>query len=180
LPDRHPEIVAHDRLGNDESSSAGKRFLQAASGVQEMLNEDHKLILDKSSWKLLVAAQKAGNKVVWTEDQKTWGVPELWEFPKTVKGRKIEDCDGITLYKMNLLLDAGIDPEALSFVVCRDDTGEGHAVLCVITDQGDYILDNRQQEVCAYPHMVSMGYSFLYRSSPGMGLGQSWETIEDE
>ena len=46
--------------------------------------------------------------------------------------------------------------------VVRDQEGLGHAVLTVVTDKGDFILDNKVNAVLAW---VDTGYSFVKRQS---------------
>jgi len=44
-----------------------------------------------------------------------------------------------------MLLEAGWPRQALLITVVRDKRGDGHAVLTVTTDRGDFILDNQKQ-----------------------------------
>jgi predicted transglutaminase-like cysteine proteinase len=46
--------------------------------------------------------------------------------------------------------------------VVRDERGEGHAVLTVRTSQGDYILDNKIDELRLWNHT---DYEFVMRQS---------------
>lgn len=143
-----------------------------------MLNEEGRLELTPPIWKLMQQVQKEGNKVKWTPDDETWGVVEKWTFPKEMGDKLIEDCDGITLWKMRALLQKGIPADCLLFTVCHTETGGGHAILCVITDRGDFILDNRHREIKAYNELRDMGYEFLYRSKPGHGMTWLWDRVE--
>jgi predicted transglutaminase-like cysteine proteinase len=141
-----------------------------------MLNENGKLAITPAIWTMIQEAQKDGNRIVWTEDRETWGEIERWDFPKEVGRKKIEDCDGITLYKMRDLINRGIPAKCLLFTICYDDTGEGHAVLCVSTDRGDFILDNRFDKVKSYDDLKKIGYKFLYRTKDGK-LNANWTKI---
>lgn len=143
-----------------------------------MLNEEGRLILTPEAWKTIQAVQRSGNKIVWTSDDDTWGMVEKWTFPKEVGRTLIEDCDGITLWKMRELIKFKIDIAPLLFTVCLTETGEGHAVLCVATDRGDFILDNRHDEVMAYDKLRKMGYQFLYRSRLGKKMTDTWDIVE--
>ena len=60
-------------------------------------------------------------------------------------------------------LVAGIT-EALLITVVRDKKGEGHAVLTVKTDKGEFILDNQNETVVAW---TETGYRFVKRQSQG-------------
>lgn len=73
-------------------------------------------------------------------DLKQYGVPEFW----TVAG-KFGDCEDYALAKRQALLQRGWPNDRLGLVICKTETGEGHCVLLVMTDKGNYILDNRYE-----------------------------------
>ena len=56
----------------------------------------------------------------------------------------------------------GIPANTLLMTVVRQPNGEGHAVLTVRTDRGDFILDNLDQRVLAWN---DTDYTFLKRQS---------------
>jgi predicted transglutaminase-like cysteine proteinase len=137
-----------------------------------------RMTLDQNTYKILCDVNADGNQIVWTPDTTVWGVVERWDFPRDVKGHLIEDCDGITLWKMDRLLKAGLPAECLLFTICICETGEVHAVLCVTTDRGDFILDNRQRTVMTYDQLLKIGYVFKYRSKIGGKLTDQWDKIK--
>ena len=51
---------------------------------------------------------------------------------------------------------------ALLVTVVRDRKGEGHAVLTVKSDKGEFILDNQNEDVVAW---TDTGYRFVKRQS---------------
>ena len=61
-----------------------------------------------------------------------------------------------------MLMDAGWPREALLITVVRDQNGEGHAILTVKTDKGEYILDNQRDEILLWS---DTGYRFVKRQS---------------
>ena len=61
-----------------------------------------------------------------------------------------------------MLIKAGWPREALLITVVRDKKGEGHAVLTVKTDKGEFILDNQETEVLLWSNT---GYRFVKRQS---------------
>ncbi|MEM5474456.1 transglutaminase-like cysteine peptidase [Hoeflea sp. AS60] len=75
-------------------------------------------------------------------DNEIFGVEERWEYPKNVG-----DCEDYALEKRERLNQRGIPLGALSMTVGRDANGGGHAVLTVITDRGDFVLDNVESRV---------------------------------
>ena len=74
-------------------------------------------------------------------DLEHWGVVESWYYPDDGYG----DCEDYVLLKRRMLMQAGWPREALLITVVRDKNGDGHAVLTVKTDKGEYILDNQER-----------------------------------
>lgn len=134
------------------------------------------IVLTDQRYDTMKRVNREGNRVRWTEDKELWNQIDRWEFPVEVRGTLREDCDGITLYKMRALIDEGFDPNSLLFIICYTETNEGHAILCVRTDRGDFFLDNRYQDVMTLKKLRDIGYKFLYRSNGNM-LGL-WEKIK--
>jgi predicted transglutaminase-like cysteine proteinase len=91
-------------------------------------------------------------------DQDHWGVVEKWSYPDDGYG----DCEDYVLLKRRMLVEAGWPREALLITVVRDRKGDGHAVLTVKTDKGEYILDNQNEKVLAWHET---GYRFVKRQS---------------
>ena len=73
-------------------------------------------------------------------DLEHWGVVEQWDYPDDGNG----DCEDYVLLKRRMLMQAGWPREALLITVVRDKKGDGHAVLTVKTDRGEFILDNQE------------------------------------
>jgi predicted transglutaminase-like cysteine proteinase len=61
-----------------------------------------------------------------------------------------------------MLIQSGWPQEALLVTVVRDKRDEGHAVLTVTTDKGDYILDNQNEDILLWS---KTGYRFVKRQS---------------
>ena len=87
-----------------------------------------------------------------------WGVIEKWSLPTDGYG----DCEDYVLLKRKMLIDAGWPREALLITVVRDKKGEGHAVLTVKSDKGEFVLDNQNEDVVAW---TETGYRFVKRQS---------------
>jgi predicted transglutaminase-like cysteine proteinase len=90
-------------------------------------------------------------------DLEIYGQTEYWTIP-TTRG----DCEDYALLKRQRLMRLGWPASALLMTVVRDTKGEGHAVLTARTLQGDFILDNKTDEVKVW-HRT--GYEFLMRQS---------------
>jgi predicted transglutaminase-like cysteine proteinase len=90
-------------------------------------------------------------------DLEYYGVKELWTLP-VQKG----DCEDYALIKRHLLIAAGFPAGALLMTVVRDEKGEGHAVLTVRLNWGDFILDNKTDE---FKRWNDVPYHFVSRQS---------------
>jgi predicted transglutaminase-like cysteine proteinase len=90
-------------------------------------------------------------------DQDLYGEAEHWAYP-TDAG----DCEDYVLLKKRYLEKLGFSAEALLITVVLDEKGEGHAVLTITTDAGDYVLDNRVDDVLRWNNSP---YKFLKRQS---------------
>lgn len=89
-------------------------------------------------WQLIVNVNSDDNhKIKPLTDMEIYGVEEYWAYPD-----KVGDCEDYVLLKRRDLMQAGISPANLLITVVRKPDGEGHAVLTVRTDKGDFILDN--------------------------------------
>lgn len=71
---------------------------------------------------------------------------EWWAYPDSRGG----DCEDFALAKQKLLIERGWAPENLLIAVVREWNGDGHAVLVVKTDRGEFVLDNKNWEVVAW------------------------------
>jgi predicted transglutaminase-like cysteine proteinase len=91
-------------------------------------------------------------------DMEHWGVVERWNYPDDGYG----DCEDYVLQKRRLLIQAGWPREALLITVVRDKRGDGHAVLTVKADKGEYILDNQSDQILLWS---DTGYRYVKRQS---------------
>ena len=119
------------------------------------------VVLTPKAWRDLVRVNKWANDTIKpVTDMEHWGVVERWSYPEDGKG----DCEDYVLLKRRILVEAGWPREALLITVVRDKKGEGHAVLTVRTDRGEFILDNQEEEVLLW---FETGYRFVKRQSQG-------------
>jgi predicted transglutaminase-like cysteine proteinase len=91
-------------------------------------------------------------------DREMWGAEERWDFPSEGRG----DCEDYVLLKRARLMAEGFARESLLITVVTDLQGDGHAVLTLKTDRGDYILDNMNDEVKLWRETP---YGFVKRQS---------------
>jgi predicted transglutaminase-like cysteine proteinase len=110
-------------------------------------------------WKQLVSVTAAVNAAVRPmNDYDIYGKDEVWAYPD--KG--VGDCEDYVLEKRRRLSKLGLSLADLLITVVRKPDGEGHAVLTVRTDKGDFVLDNLTDKVRAWDQT---GYRFLKRQA---------------
>jgi len=78
-------------------------------------------------------------------DMELYGKVEVWTYPV-----KRGDCEDYVLLKRRILIEHGWPESTLLITVVRDENNEGHAVLTVRTDRGDFVLDNKQRDIRAW------------------------------
>jgi len=102
-------------------------------------------------------------------DQSQWGVDDQYDLPITGRG----DCEDIALQKRKLLIQAGFPARALLLTVV-EWRGSGHAVLTVVTDHGDLLLDNHTDSIKTFD---DIDYKLIQRQDPHW-LAR-WKRFED-
>lgn len=98
------------------------------------------------------------NRVEALTDMVHWNVVEKWSYPDDGYG----DCEDYVLLKQRILVAHGWPRSALLITVVRDEKDEGHAVLTVKTDRGEFVLDNQRDEILTWDQT---GYKFIKRQS---------------
>ena len=127
---------------------------ECAQGPQE----DQRFFASSARLAELEAVNRAVNhEIEPVTDLELYGLTDYWTIP-TTKG----DCEDYVLLKRKRLLRLGWPASALLITVVRDERGEGHAVLTVRTMQGDFILDNKTDEIKVW-HRTR--YDFIMRQS---------------
>ena len=102
-------------------------------------------------------------------DQELYGEVEFWTYPVTAG-----DCEDYLLLKKRELEARGFPSSDLLITVVLDEHGEGHAVLTVSTDAGDYILDNRRDDILLWSET---NYRFLKRQT--QRDPKQWVSLDD-
>jgi predicted transglutaminase-like cysteine proteinase len=90
-------------------------------------------------------------------DTELYGEEEFWAYPAGAG-----DCEDYVLMKKRYLEKLGFARSALLITVVLDERNEGHAVLTLRTGEGDYVLDNRRNEIRRWS---DLDYVFLKRQS---------------
>ncbi|MEX0840913.1 MAG: transglutaminase-like cysteine peptidase [Xanthobacteraceae bacterium] len=122
-------------------------------------NSARDVVLTTKAWNDLVRINRWANENVKPiTDLEHWGTVERWNYPNDGYG----DCEDYVLLKRQMLVKAGWPRGALLITVVRDKKGDGHAVLTVKTDQGEFVLDNQNEKIVLWS---DSGYRFVKRQS---------------
>lgn len=114
--------------------------------------------LTRKLWaKMLNVNTSANTLVTPVTDLELWGRPEVWSYPTS-----FGDCEDYVLLKRKMLMQAGVPAGNLLITVVRLPNGDGHAVLTVRTNRGDFVLDNLKGEVKLWKNTE---YRYLKRQS---------------
>jgi predicted transglutaminase-like cysteine proteinase len=131
---------------------------------------DPRVRLTPKRWNELTRVNATVNRTITpTTDMALYGRTEVWAYP-TTRG----DCEDVALLKRRDLIKKGWPVGALLMTVVRQANGEGHAVLTVLTDRGDLVLDNLQPRILVWSETK---YQFVKRQSE-FDSGE-WVAIND-
>ena len=129
-----------------------------ASGIQ----------LTRNVWEKIVDVNVSVNSIIRPmTDMEIYGIEERWELPADMG-----DCEDYVLAKKLELSRFGIPPGALRVTVVYDANDGGHAVLTLVTDRGDFILDNNNNRVLRWQEAE---LTYVKRQKPGNLL--HWESL---
>ncbi|MDP4026724.1 transglutaminase-like cysteine peptidase [Methylobacterium sp. NEAU 140] len=133
--------------------------------------EPARIHLTVATWRTLRSVNARVNaRIKPITDKAHWGVVDRWDFPDDGFG----DCEDYQLLKRRMLAERGLPRRALLMTVVIDEIDEGHAVLTVRTDRGDFILDNKTD---AIRNWRRTGYSFVKRAGQD---GPAWVALDKE
>ena len=127
--------------------------------------------LTEAKWKTILKVNYTANTTIEPlTDMEIYGVEERWVLPTSVG-----DCEDYVLLKQKMLVERGFSPSSLLITVVLQPNGDGHAVLVVRTDRGDFVLDNMRNKVLLWSDTE---YTYLKRQSTRHS-GQ-WVKIDDD
>lgn len=136
----------------------------------ELTPNDRAYVLTRNAWATIINVNNYVDTTIQPRtDEQIYGKPEYWAYPT-----KYGDCEDYALLKRRMLMAKGIPAGDLLMTVVRQQNGDGHAVLTIHTDRGDFILDNLDPRVKLWSQT---GYKFIKRQSEtNSGV---WVSIED-
>lgn len=127
--------------------------------------------LTQRAWAKMVEINARVNATIAPRtDLEMWGREEIWSYPV-----KYGDCEDYVLQKRHELIQAGFHTSNLLITVVLQPNGDGHAVLTVRTDRGDFVLDNLVSKVLDWR---DTRYRYLKRQSTA-NAGKWVDIIDD-
>jgi predicted transglutaminase-like cysteine proteinase len=116
--------------------------------------------LTAKTWALLNQINGYANKSIEpVSNFDHWGtLVDHWDYPVDGMG----DCKIYALYKRKLLIQQGFPRQALLMTIVRDLNDEGHAILTVKTDHGEFVLDNQTNQIRPWD---ATGYRYVKRQA---------------
>ena len=170
-----PSSIAVNRDGAQVMSRAG-RDARAPSGYLAFCDRNpeecrshpdqpNKIQFTNALWARLEEVNRVVNTAIKPEDDKEhYGVNEFWTVPVDGQG----DCEDYVLAKRKMLVLLGVPEPALRITVVLDRGIVRHAVLTVVTDQGDYVLDSLKDEILTTD---KADYVWVERQDPASRTG---------
>ena len=137
--------VAYASIGDETSIPFGwiefcQRYKGECGGAARAADVN---LTDKAMREIQQVNAWVNRSVEAVSDMEHWGVVDRWDLPMDGKG----DCEDYALMKRKMLIERGFPRQALLITVVRDQQNEGHAILTVKTNGGEFILDNLTDEV---------------------------------
>jgi len=132
--------------GQEAKAPSGFLAFCARNPAECGVRRDHPLQLAFSGqlWGQLETVNSVVNESVRPlDDEDHYGVAEFWTVPIDGQG----DCEDYVLAKRKMLTLLGLPSEALRITVVFNPNGVRHAVLTVVTTQGDYVMDNARRDI---------------------------------
>ena len=117
------------------------------------------ITLTPDKWDTIVAVNNWANQHIKPmTDMKHWGKVNKWYYADDGYG----DCKDYALVKQRKLIEAGLPREALLIAIVWTRQNQGHAVLLVRTDKGEFVLDNLSKQVLLWS---STPYDYVKRQT---------------
>jgi len=114
--------------------------------------------------KLEIVNNVVNNAVRPLDDDEHYGVTEFWTVPVDGQG----DCEDYVLAKRKMLVLLGLPAAALRITVVLNSNQVRHAILTIVTDRGDYVLDNTQSDILP---AEKTGYRWIERQDAASPTG---------
>jgi predicted transglutaminase-like cysteine proteinase len=130
------------------------------------------VVLNDKAWNDLKQLNEQVNHTIKPEtDMDHYGVIQWWRYPDDGAGA----CHSFALLKRRMLIQAGWPRQALLMTIVHEADGEGHAVLTVKTDRGEFILDNLTDDILLWSATPYHYYKRQSQDDPNV-----WVWLDDQ
>jgi len=124
-------------------------------------------VLDAKAWKDLKQVNDwVNHNIKPMTDMDHYGMIQWWRYPDDGAGA----CHSYALLKRRLLIKAGWPRQALLMTIVHEADGEGHAVLTVETDRGEFILDNLTDDILLWSKTPYRYYKRQSQDDPNVWI----------
>jgi predicted transglutaminase-like cysteine proteinase len=154
-PDKvHPITCGTDVAGGKCADSLWSRWHALVQNVSALEGEA----------RLQAANEAINGLLLYASDEEVYGVGDHWATLEESMSHGRGDCEDIAIAKMWLLNAAGVELSSMRLVVLKDTLRNlDHAVLSVVENGHQYILDNATRSIGHAPWM--RGYRPIYALS---------------
>ncbi len=161
------------RVGNEVNTPIG--WVQfCATYISECATKftaPRDIVLDDKAWESLVRINNWANHTIKPmTDMDHYGMIQWWRYPDDGAGA----CHSYALLKRRMLMQAGWPRTALLMTIVHEANGDGHAVLTVKTDKGEYILDNLNDKILLWSETPYLYYKRQSQADPNV-----WISLDD-
>lgn len=156
-----PGVSSYAALGAETSVPYGwVDFCQRYNGeCVEEGSAPRDISLDAAALRKIARVNNWVNKTIApVTDNEHWATVDSWDYPTDGKG----DCEDYALLKRRMLIEEGFPREALLLTVVKEKNGDGHSILTIRTNRGEFVLDNLTDEVKPW---TKTPYRFVKRQS---------------
>jgi predicted transglutaminase-like cysteine proteinase len=130
------------------------------------------VVLDEHAWIALEQINAwVNHNIKPATDMDHYGMIQWWRYPDDGAGA----CHSYALLKRRMLMQAGWPRQALLITIVHERNGEGHAVLTIASDRGDFILDNLTDEILLWSQTPYLYYKRQSQDDPKV-----WVRINDD
>jgi predicted transglutaminase-like cysteine proteinase len=129
------------------------------------------VVLGEKAWNDLKRVNDwANHSIKPMTDMDHYGMIQWWRYPDDGAGA----CHSFALLKRRMLMQAGWPRQALLMTIVHEADGEGHAVLTVKTDRGEFILDNLTDDILLWSKTPYQYYKRQSQDDPN-----AWVWLDD-
>ena len=160
--------IHFDRCACADTANRWTQFCQTYRGVCDTKpSPPLDVVLDEKAWNGLKQVNDwVNHNIKPMTDMDHYGMIQWWRYPDDGAGA----CHSYALLKRRLLTQAGWPLQALLMTIVHEANGEGHAVLTVETNRGEFILDNLTDDILLWSKTPYRYYKRQSQDDPNVSV----------